>query len=93
MHSSYEAIWLTLTIVVLGVEGVALARRKGGDTLTEFVRKQKATWFVALLGALLVWLFYHFIIDKDGSPTRVDVIVVLMGVALTLALHRVFRRD
>jgi hypothetical protein len=56
-------LWI-LAFMVL--EGAALARRGTGDTLTEQLRPwiQGHPVRVLLVGAGIIWLFYHFLIEE-----------------------------
>ena len=54
-------LWIGLFLVI---EGLALANRRKGDTLSEHVwwARGRAKWPVRLgIGGLLAWLAYHFL--------------------------------
>lgn len=54
--------WLTAFVIL---ETWAILRPESGDTLTESVKyvMYHYWWAWAAVGCLLVWLFYHFMIE------------------------------
>ena len=67
--SGWTVAWLLWIAMFAGIEGVALARKQRGDTLSEHVwswfsiRDKSAGWLLrrGFLAVFLVWLSVHFL--------------------------------
>ena len=102
MVAAFTACWLTILVVGLAVEAVALWRRASGDTLSEHVWWLRArTWGRPLLYAAWGWLTWHFVVEEATDPHRArwwdDYTVIgccaLLGAVLAVRLRRRAARE
>lgn len=59
----WQAGWLVLALLGLGLEGAALLNKDRGDTLSEIIWRLKLPFRIAIAVGLL-WVGIHFIIMR-----------------------------
>lgn len=70
LRRKYTIAWLAWGLMFAVIEGLALANRDDGDTLSEHVREWQSwggSFVTASILALLGWLAYHFTLEKRNQ--------------------------
>lgn len=84
--TSFHRFWFALLSLLLLMEGIAIYRHGDGDTLSEWTWSKLHNWPTrVLLGAVLVWLCWHFLWwgPTKGMTWR-DAVAVFLGAAMGL---------
>ena len=82
-----KVLWIMLLAAVLLLEGLSLG--KGAGTMTENVVTLTAVWLGrAVVGGTLIWLFYHWIVDRSPGLSIWDALAVVVGAAAALLLGK-----
>jgi len=90
-YRRYWAGFVYLLVSAFAVqEGRAIWRRAPGDTFSEWVWSKIGPWPMRMfLGALLIWLVWHFLIaGPNRGLGRWDVAFVVLGALVGLAAWR-----
>ena len=87
----FHRLWFALIALVLAVEVVALRRDGLGDTLSEWTwSKIRGLPLRMALGALLMWLVWHFLFSGPHRGfTKWDGVAVALGALAGFAAVRV----
>jgi hypothetical protein len=91
----YSRLWLYVLLILAGLELVGIVHHGSGYTLSEYtwVKTQAAPMRVAL-GALLVWLVYHWLFNRPGvGLTWRDGVAVWVGLAVGLVSYMYVHRQ
>lgn len=84
-----KRFWATWFISLLVVEGYALYSRTQGDTLSEWTRLKVAVLPMRMaLGAMLVWLLFHWLFARPGTLGWRDGASAALGAVLGWIAHR-----
>ena len=86
----FRTFYMIVFCAVVAVEGWAIARHGSGFTLSEWVwSKIHSVGMRAAVGALLVWLIWHFLwVGPNNGLGRNDVAFVLVGAIVGMAATR-----
>ncbi len=89
-----DAVFWLLFVAVIGYEAVALAAKRRGWTISGHAwdfRSWRPPWSGVLLDVLMVWLFWHLVVDDlffVQAASWVDVVVVAGVAAVAYPVER-----
>jgi hypothetical protein len=85
----YHKWWLSIIALAVVLEAIAIRRTGTGDTMSEWVWSKISQWPLrTAVGALLVWLLYHFVWSGPRPLSRWDLTAALVGGAIGFAAFR-----
>lgn len=77
--------WILILSTVLLLEGIAIGRPALGDTISENVWMIRSVWLGrAVVGAVLAWIFWHIVIDRDPRYGWGDALAIVIGIVTAL---------
>jgi hypothetical protein len=82
---NWYVFWAVWVVAGIAAELIAVGRGSKNDTLTEFKRRfvLGSPIFSSLIGALLCWLLWHWLLVADGVGFG-DLIAIVVGIGIGL---------